>query len=93
MIHSGSRGLGHQVATDALVQMEKAMGRDGILTNDRQLACATTPCEGHTSLPTHILTPTLTLTPPTRCARIQSDEVAPTCRHGGFANYAKVTAA
>ena len=40
MIHSGSRGLGHQVATDALVQMEKAMGRDGIHTNDRQLACA-----------------------------------------------------
>ena len=25
MIHSGSRGLGHQVATDALVAMEKAM--------------------------------------------------------------------
>merc|ERR1719273_2758133 len=40
MIHSGSRGLGHQVATDALVAMEKAMDRDGIHTNDRQLACA-----------------------------------------------------
>ena len=40
LIHSGSRGLGHQVATDALVQMEKAMGRDGIDVNDRQLACA-----------------------------------------------------
>eukprot|EP00164_Ancoracysta_twista_P004149 GFYU01005579.1.p1 GENE.GFYU01005579.1~~GFYU01005579.1.p1 ORF type:complete len:508 (-),score=141.86 GFYU01005579.1:36-1559(-) len=40
MIHSGSRGLGHQVATDALVSMEKAMARDGIVTNDRQLACA-----------------------------------------------------
>lgn len=40
MIHSGSRGLGHQVATDALVQMETAMARDGIKTNDRQLACA-----------------------------------------------------
>ena len=40
MIHSGSRGLGHQVATDALVAMEKAMARDGIKTNDRQLACA-----------------------------------------------------
>jgi len=39
MIHSGSRGLGHQ-ATDALVEMEKAMARDGIHTNDRQLACA-----------------------------------------------------
>jgi len=40
MIHSGSRGLGHQVATDALVAMERAMARDGIQTNDRQLACA-----------------------------------------------------
>ena len=40
MIHSGSRGLGHQVATDALVTMERAMARDGIRTNDRQLACA-----------------------------------------------------
>ena len=40
MIHSGSRGLGHQVATDALVKMEEAMARDGIVTNDRQLACA-----------------------------------------------------
>ncbi|CAB3369163.1 Hypothetical predicted protein [Cloeon dipterum] len=40
MIHSGSRGFGHQVATDALVEMEKAMARDKIETNDRQLACA-----------------------------------------------------
>ncbi|XP_062522242.1 RNA-splicing ligase RtcB homolog [Corticium candelabrum] len=40
MIHSGSRGLGHQVATDALVEMEKAMTRDKINVNDRQLACA-----------------------------------------------------
>lgn len=40
MIHSGSRGLGHQVATDALTEMERAMARDGIATNDRQLACA-----------------------------------------------------
>ena len=40
MIHSGSRGLGHQVATDALVSMERAMKRDGIQVNDRQLACA-----------------------------------------------------
>ena len=30
MIHSGSRGLGHQVATDALTAMERAMARDGI---------------------------------------------------------------
>lgn len=40
MIHSGSRGLGHQVATDALTSMEKVMARDEIPTNDRQLACA-----------------------------------------------------
>ena len=40
MIHSGSRGLGHQVATDALTSMEKAMARDKIAVNDRQLACA-----------------------------------------------------
>jgi len=40
MIHSGSRGLGHQVATDALVEMERAMARDNIRVNDRQLACA-----------------------------------------------------
>jgi tRNA-splicing ligase RtcB (3'-phosphate/5'-hydroxy nucleic acid ligase) len=40
MIHSGSRGLGHQVATDALTAMEAAMARDCIHVNDRQLACA-----------------------------------------------------
>jgi tRNA-splicing ligase RtcB (3'-phosphate/5'-hydroxy nucleic acid ligase) len=40
MIHSGSRGLGHQVATDALVLMESAMARDKIQINDRQLASA-----------------------------------------------------
>ena len=39
MLHSGSRGLGHQVATDALTSMDKAMSRDGIKVNDRQLAC------------------------------------------------------
>jgi hypothetical protein len=61
MIHSGSRGLGHQVrhaarmladarplthvrpaqvATDSLTAMERAMRRDNIQVNDRQLACA-----------------------------------------------------
>jgi tRNA-splicing ligase RtcB len=40
MIHSGSRGLGHQVATDSIFAMEKSMARDGIALNDRQLACA-----------------------------------------------------
>ncbi|VDM17607.1 unnamed protein product [Hydatigera taeniaeformis] len=40
MIHCGSRGMGHQVATDALLEMERAMKRDKIEVNDRQLACA-----------------------------------------------------
>nr|WCZ58303.1 RNA-splicing ligase RtcB [Paratrimastix eleionoma] len=40
MVHSGSRGFGHQVATDALLDMEKAMADDHIQLNDRQLACA-----------------------------------------------------
>ncbi len=39
MIHTGSRGLGHQVCTDALVEMEKAVRRYGISLPDRQLAC------------------------------------------------------
>jgi tRNA-splicing ligase RtcB len=40
MIHSGSRGLGHQVCTDHVDAMESAMGRYGITVPDRQLACA-----------------------------------------------------
>jgi len=40
MIHTGSRGLGHQVATDALTKMDNAMARDHIDLNDRQLSCA-----------------------------------------------------
>jgi len=40
MIHTGSRGLGHQVATDALTTMERAMSKDKIELNDRQLSCA-----------------------------------------------------
>lgn len=40
MIHSGSRGFGHQVATDALSSMERAMAAQNIQVNDRQLACA-----------------------------------------------------
>ncbi|MBM3695252.1 MAG: RtcB family protein [Actinobacteria bacterium] len=39
MIHCGSRGLGHQVCTDHLADMGKAMGRHGIAVPDRQLAC------------------------------------------------------
>merc|ERR1719229_557279 len=51
MIHSGSRGLGHQVATDALVEMERSMVRDKIQVNDRQLAWARiTSAEGQNYL-------------------------------------------
>jgi tRNA-splicing ligase RtcB (3'-phosphate/5'-hydroxy nucleic acid ligase) len=39
MIHSGSRGLGHQVCTDHVRTMEPAMARYGIRVPDRQLAC------------------------------------------------------
>jgi len=39
MIHTGSRGLGHQICTDHVRQMEAAMGRYGIHVPDRQLAC------------------------------------------------------
>jgi tRNA-splicing ligase RtcB len=38
MIHSGSRGLGHQVCTDFLKIMERTMSKQGIKVNDRQLA-------------------------------------------------------
>ena len=40
MIHTGSRGFGHQVCTDFLGVMEKAMSKYGIRLPDRQLACA-----------------------------------------------------
>jgi tRNA-splicing ligase RtcB len=40
LIHSGSRGLGHQVASDYVRQMDGAMRRYGIELPDRQLACA-----------------------------------------------------
>jgi len=40
MVHSGSRGLGHQVCTDYLSVMEKAVRRYAIGLPDRQLACA-----------------------------------------------------
>lgn len=39
-IHSGSRGLGHQVCDDSLRVMERAMRKYGIEVPDRQLACA-----------------------------------------------------
>jgi tRNA-splicing ligase RtcB len=40
LIHTGSRGLGHQVATDYIRVMMKAMKRYGIEIPDPQLACA-----------------------------------------------------
>jgi tRNA-splicing ligase RtcB (3'-phosphate/5'-hydroxy nucleic acid ligase) len=39
LIHSGSRGLGHQVCTDYVALMNKNMARHGISLPDRQLAC------------------------------------------------------
>ncbi len=39
MIHSGSRGFGHQVCTDYLELMQEAMPKHGISVVDRQLAC------------------------------------------------------
>jgi len=40
LIHSGSRGLGHQVCTDYVKQMDSVQRRYGIVLPDRQLACA-----------------------------------------------------
>ena len=40
MIHTGSRGFGHQVCSYALGRMHGAMRRYGITLPDRQLACA-----------------------------------------------------
>lgn len=51
-----------QVATDALVAMEKAMARDGIVTNDRQLACA--------RINSQVCPPRRAGRSPSRCARI-----------------------
>jgi len=40
MIHCGSRGLGHQVCTDFLEVLDRAVKKYGIKLPDRQLACA-----------------------------------------------------
>ena len=40
LIHSGSRGLGHQVCSDYVKLMDEAASRYGIVLPDRQLACA-----------------------------------------------------
>jgi tRNA-splicing ligase RtcB len=39
LIHTGSRGLGHQVCTDYLEEMQEAMRKYQIQVVDRQLAC------------------------------------------------------
>ncbi|TMQ29945.1 MAG: RtcB family protein [Nitrospirae bacterium] len=39
-VHCGSRGFGHQLASDYLKVFEKAMRRYGITVKDQQLACA-----------------------------------------------------
>jgi len=40
MIHTGSRGLGHQVATDYIRLMNGSLGKFGFALPDRELACA-----------------------------------------------------
>jgi tRNA-splicing ligase RtcB len=40
LIHTGSRGLGHQVCTDYVQQLDESMRRYGLHVPDRQLACA-----------------------------------------------------
>src|SRR5579884_1988462 len=40
LIHTGSRGLGHQVCTDYVSQLDEAMRRYDLHVPDRQLACA-----------------------------------------------------
>jgi len=40
LVHTGSRGLGHQVCTDYVRAMDEVMARHGIKLPDRELACA-----------------------------------------------------
>jgi tRNA-splicing ligase RtcB len=40
LIHTGSRGLGHQVCSDYVAQLDEAMRRYDLHVPDRQLACA-----------------------------------------------------
>ena len=40
MVHTGSRGLGHQVCSDYTALFRKAVGRYGLEVPDMQLACA-----------------------------------------------------
>jgi tRNA-splicing ligase RtcB len=40
MIHTGSRGIGHQTCTDEVAALDRASHRLGLVLPDRQLACA-----------------------------------------------------
>ncbi len=40
MLHTGSRGLGHQVATDFIRRMDERLRNEGVQLVDRQLSCA-----------------------------------------------------
>jgi tRNA-splicing ligase RtcB (3'-phosphate/5'-hydroxy nucleic acid ligase) len=40
LVHSGSRGLGHQVCSDYVKRMDALLGTYGITLPDRQLSCA-----------------------------------------------------
>jgi tRNA-splicing ligase RtcB (3'-phosphate/5'-hydroxy nucleic acid ligase) len=40
MLHTGSRGLGHQVATDYIQEMDRRLAGNGMTLVDRQLSCA-----------------------------------------------------
>ena len=40
MVHTGSRGFGHQIATDYLKLFGKAMNKYNLKVNDKELACA-----------------------------------------------------
>ena len=39
MLHTGSRGLGHQVATDFIARMDHRLAAEGTVLVDRQLSC------------------------------------------------------
>ena len=40
MLHTGSRGLGHQIATDYIARMDARLQSEGVTLVDRQLSCA-----------------------------------------------------
>ncbi len=40
MLHTGSRGLGHQVATDFIQRIDHRLATEGVVLVDRQLSCA-----------------------------------------------------